>query len=55
MVLTQYSCSKCGEAYKVFPPDNIHRKISRYPDRNTVSTQIKCNICGSEFKVYWKS
>ena len=53
--MVQYSCSKCGEPCKVFPPDKTHRRISRYPDRNTISNLIKCNMCGSEFRIYWRN
>ncbi|MGN6614801.1 MAG: hypothetical protein ACTHKF_06720 [Candidatus Nitrosocosmicus sp.] len=53
--MVQYACPKCGEPHNAQPPDNTHRKLSRYPDRNTLSINVKCETCGSEYRLYWRS
>ena len=49
-----FACPKCGESYHAFPPNNTHRKSSRYPDRNTIPTTLKCEMCGTINRIYWK-
>ncbi len=43
--MAHFSCPKCGEPYDAFPPDDKHRKVSKFPDRNTIPVTNKCNIC----------
>ena len=49
-----FACPKCGESYHAFPPNSTHKKSSRYPDRNTIPTTLKCEMCGTINRIYWK-
>ncbi len=53
--MTRFACPKCGESYDAFPPDETHRKISRYPDRNTIPSSVKCETCGATNRIYWRN
>jgi len=55
IIMVQFGCPKCGESYEAFPPDETHRKVSKYPDRNTIPTTNKCNICGNINRIYWRT
>lgn len=54
-IMVRFACLKCGESYNAFPPNETHRKVSKYPDRNTIPATIKCNICGNTIRIYWRS
>jgi ribosomal protein L32 len=54
-IMTHFSCPKCGETYDAFPPDEKHRKASKFPDRNTMPVTNKCNICGTINRIYWRT
>ena len=49
-----FACPKCGESYNAFPPNSTHKKSSRYPDRNTIPSTMKCEVCGTVNRIYWK-
>ena len=53
--MTRLACPKCGESYIAFPPDETHKKISRYPDRNTIPRTVKCETCGTLNRIYWRN
>ncbi len=53
--MAHFSCPKCGEPYDAFPPDDKHRKVSKFPDRNTIPVTNKCNICGTINRIYWRT
>lgn len=48
------ACPKCGESLKAIPPNNTHKKLSKYPDRNTMPIKITCNTCGYINTIFWK-
>ncbi len=50
-----FACPKCGETYNAFPPDEMHTISSKYPDRNTIPVNTKCEMCGHINTIYWKS
>jgi len=53
--MTLFACPKCGESYKVLPPDSDHKKSTKYPDRDTIPTGVECKMCGNLNTIYWKS
>ena len=53
--MTMFACPKCGESYIATPPDSDHKKSTKYPDRDTIPTSIKCKMCGNLNTIYWKS
>ena len=53
--MTLFACPKCGESYKVLPPDSDHKKSTKYPDRDTIPTSVECKMCGNLNTIYWKS
>jgi hypothetical protein len=48
------ACPKCGESYSASPPDSGHKKLAKYPDRNTFPHTIECKMCGNVITIYWK-
>lgn len=48
------SCPKCGESYSASPPDPAHKKLAKYPDRDTFPYTIECKMCGNVITIYWK-
>ncbi|HYF98758.1 MAG TPA: hypothetical protein VD815_01575 [Candidatus Saccharimonadales bacterium] len=48
------ACPKCGESYSASPPDSVHKKLSKYPDRDTFPHTINCKMCGHVITIYWK-
>lgn len=49
-----FACPKCGESFISKPPDSVHKKSVKYPDRDTIPETIECKMCGNINTIYWK-